>query len=218
MSLLHRVSTLISAGANEAVDKAIDHNSIPVVKQEIRDLEVKQSEVTHFAAAADANVTIINNQITAVQKDIDHNTAEAKAAKAQGDIPTATAYAQKVVDAKGHLETLNQQLENAKTNAQHMNDAAAQVTARHDALMTQLRSLEAEDQQARALNTASAGLKVVQDLTDSVDGPNVDNLAQHIHEKSVTAQAEFDRTAASFKPTPVDPLANAAATDLLASL
>lgn len=218
MSFFHKLTTLVSAGANEAVDKAIDHESIPVVKQEIRDLEVKQNEVNHFAAAADANVTIINNQIMVVQKDIDHNTAEAKAAKAQGDMTTATAYAQKAVDAKAHLDTLTQSLESAKTNAQHMNDAAAQVSARHDALMTQLHSLEAEAQQAHALETATAGLKVVQNLTDSVDGPNVDNLAQRIHEKSVTAQAEFDRTAAGFKPVPVDPLKNAAANDLLASL
>ena len=163
-------------------------------------------------------MTILGTQIGAVQKDIEHNTAEAKAAKTQNDMTTASAYAQKVMDAKGHLDSLNQQLETAKVNAQHMNDAAAQVTARHDALMTQLHSLEAEDRQAHALNTANAGLKVVQNLTDSVDGPDVDNLAERIHEKSVTAQAEFDHTAAGFKTAPVDPLKKAATDDFLASL
>jgi len=162
-------------------------------------------------------VTILVNQLASIQLEIDHNTAEAKAAKATGDIPTATAYAQKVVDAKAHLDSATQQLTNAKTNAQHMNEAAAAVTARHDALMSNLHSLEAEAQSAHTLEAANAGLKLAADLTTSVDGPNVDNIANRIHERNVTAQAEFDRTAAGFKPL-ADPLQSAAATDLLASL
>lgn len=218
MSFLARLGVVMKAHANDLLDKEIDRNSIPVVKEYIRELEDGLGVTEHNAALAAARITTLNDQRTALQHTIDQDTERAKAFKAQGDLTHAQTAASRVIDGRKQADLLDQQIAAAKTASEHMDDAVAQIKTKHDEMMNQLRSLELEDGNAKALEQSTKSLKAVQTIASSVDAPNVDNLAARIHEHNNAATEEFNRTVNGFKPAEPDPLKQNAVNDLLATL
>ena len=138
MSLFGKISLLTRANANDLVNKAIDKQSIPVITQTIADLEVHMREGAHMAAAAAANVTTLTNRQTALNAKIVHDTAEAKAFKAQGDLANATKLVNGIVADQATVTNLTTDIANAKANSEHMDASQAQIQAHHDELVAQL--------------------------------------------------------------------------------
>lgn len=215
-----KLSLLSRAHANEIVDKAIDEDSIPVVTQTIRDLEVNLADMKHQAAVAAANVTTTTHQRDAMLATAEQDTARAKAFKAAGNIDAATKLVNTIVDTKAEADALTPQIAAATTASEHLDAAVAQVQGRHDHLVSQLRTLQTQDRGAAAMAGATKSMAAAAGVVNDLDSSkSVDNLAARIQAKDDVATEEFNRTVAEFAPAePADPLKAAAATDLLNSL
>jgi len=200
------------------VDKAIDMNSIPVLRQYGRDLEDALDKTKHEAAVAAAHVTTLNGQAMGLQDDIDSNTARGKAfmAKTPPDTANATICAGHVHDSQAQLEDLKKQIEAAKANSAAMDSAKDKLQIKYQQTVSQLRILESRDSQTRAKEQSTAALKSVESTTSGSSSVNIDNLSEKINARGDVADEEFNRTIAEVTPPP-DPLRDEAVNSILES-
>ena len=223
MSFFDKLSLLTRANANVLVNKAIDKQSIPVITQTIADLEVHMREGAHLAAAAAANVTTLTNRLNALNTKIAHDTAVAKAFKAQGDLVNAKKVIEDPINGiianQATVARLTTDIANAKTNSEHMDASQAQIQAHHDELVAQLHTLQQVDHSTKVLEGESKAMAATASVGAALDADTIGSMAQRITEKGDVAQEEFNRTVATFAPAaPADPIKAQAANDLLNSL
>ncbi len=217
MSIFSKIRVVTLAYSNNLLDKAVDMNSIPVVKQYIRDLEDAIEKTNHESAVATANVSVLQAQIDNTSTLIGTDTERAKAFLARSDDANARLVATRIHDNQVLLASLREQIGQATTNAQQLNSALGKMRAKHDEMMNQMRILESQDRQAHSLDSATKSLKAAAALTSNDVSGSVDNLAQKIHLHAATANEEFNRAVGAFDG-PSDPLKDAAVDDILASL
>lgn len=219
-TFLQKVHTAMFAEAHEVADKLVDMNSIPNLKENIRELETAQLTLATQAAAAAANVGIQTSRRDSMQTAIDHDTLVIKAFlnKTPADEKSARVFATKVEGEKTQLTILNQQIGMATQQSQQFDTTVERLKNKHAELMNRVKVLTMKDNATRGLNLGSHSLQVAQSMlnTDGVDG-SVDNVADRIDEKNAVAQETFNRTVASMEPPP-DPLKDQAVDDLLNSL
>jgi phage shock protein A len=218
-SLLNKLSLLMHAEANEAADTQLSKHSIPVLTQQITDIEASLATAKHQAAVAAATVTTYKERATTLQDAITTDTQRAAAWVAQGNTDMARQVGERVIKTKADLTALENQITMATTASQRMDSAVQTFQTKHDDLVSTLRNLRTEDGNAKAVEGMTASLKSVESLTNSVDPTSLTNAAENIHQRDNVAQEEFNRTINSpdFKPE-VDPLQNAAVDDFLKSL
>lgn len=217
MPLFSKIRTVSLAYANTIVDKVIDENSIPVVKQHIRDIETARDQISHESAVASANVKILQQNIDGKAHLIELDKKRASDFLAQNNEPAARAVASRIHDEQTEYDSLKEQMDPAQTQAQQMQTTLQQLITRHDSLMSQLRRLESEDHTATALHTANSALKSVAALTSNDVNSSVDNVEQKIHQRNMVETEEFNQTMASMQEPP-DPEKDAAVDDILNSL
>jgi phage shock protein A len=219
-TLFAKISLLTRAHANEIVEKVIDEDSIPVVTQTIRDLEANLAAMKHQAAVFAANTTTTTNQQNGLLAEIDHDKLKAKAFKDAGNVDAAKTVVSAILNKQAEADALTPQIATSKAASEHMDASVAQVQARHDQLVRQLRSLQTQDRSATTMAGATKSMKQAEDLVANLDqNQSVDNLAGRIQAKSDVANEEFNRTVAEFAPAePADPLKTAAENDLFNSL
>lgn len=216
-SLFSRLRVVTLAYSNNLLDKAVDMNSIPVVKQYIRDLEDAIDKTNHESAVATANVSVLQHQIDVTAGTIDLDTKRAQAYLAKTDETNARLVASRIHDEQVLIGSLKEQIGQATNNAQQLNSALEKMRSKHSEMMNQMRMLESQDGQARSMESATRSLKAASALTDNDVSGSVDNLAQKIHQRSAVASEEFNRAVGAFD-TPPDPLKDAAVDDILAGL
>jgi phage shock protein A len=218
MSFMSSISQLVRAKSTEAVEKVRDENRIPILNQEIIDLESRMHEVDHACAMASANVVSKKRQIESLSAKITHDRAEGSAAKAAGDIATATNYAHTIAAETDSLNKLNDELVTLIANAKSINDSQSNVQAKHDELVARVRELKQNATQALALRGEAKALQGANEAASQINSDDMDSLAGKIEADNDLANEEFKRATASFAPPPSDPLANKAAQDILNSL
>jgi phage shock protein A len=218
MGIFARVQTLIKAHANELVDKAIDMNSIPVLNQYGRELEEALEKTKHEAAVASAHVTTLNSQATALQTDIDSNTARGKAfmAKNPPDEANAKLAAEHIHDSNAELTDIKSQIESAKVNAAAMIDAKSKLQIKYQQTVSQLRMLESRDSSTRAKEQSTAALKDVERATSGSSTVSIDSLSEKIRARGDVADEEFNETVAEVTPPP-DPVRDEAVNSIMDS-
>lgn len=219
MGIFGRISTLVKAHVNDILDKAVDMNSIPVLKQYIRELEVAISDNKHQAAVAAASVTTLSNQHDNVQREIDQATVRGKAfmSKTPPDEANARLCASHITDLKTELASFDEQITTAKATSEQMDAFVAKLDEKHRTIMTRLRILETKDGSSKALDGAVSSLKRVEPLlSDSADNPSVENIEGKINAHYDASAEEFKRTMADATPPP-DPLKDQAIDDVMAS-
>ena len=218
MSLFSRIRTVTLAYSNNLLDKAIDMNSLPVVRQYIRDLEDAIDKTNHESAVAHANVTVLQAQIDGTTKTIDLDTKRAQAYLAKSDEANARLVASRIHDSQILLDSLKEQISQATTNSEQLDSALNKMQSKHSDVMGQLRVLESKDRQASALHGATSSLKAASAILGSNDvADSVDSISRKIDQKAAVENEEFNRAVGAFD-TPPDPLKDAAVDDILASL
>src|ERR1700735_2166603 len=105
-SLFSRIRVVTLAYSNNLLDKAVDMNSIPVVKQYIRDLEDAIDKTNHESAVATANVSVLQTQIDTTSKTVTLDTERAKAYLAKNDETNARLVAGRIHDEQVLLASL----------------------------------------------------------------------------------------------------------------
>jgi phage shock protein A len=217
VSLFSRIRVVTLAYSNNLLDKVVDMNSIPVVKQYIRDLEDAIDKTNHESAVAAANVSVLQHQIDVTTATIALDTKRAQAYLTKNDEPNARLVAGRIHDSQLLLDSFKEQIGQATSNAQQLDSALEKMRSKHSEMMNQMRILESQDGQARSLASATKSLKAASALTENDISGSVDNLAQKIHQRSAVANEEFNRAVGAFD-TPPDPLKDAAVNDILAKL
>lgn len=219
MSIFSKVRVTVLGHINELLDKAIDLNSIPVVKQYIRDLEDALAKLKHEAALAAANVTTLKGQKTDLEKAVAQDKLRAKAFLDQKNETAARQVASRIADNQSEITALDEQIATATTASQQMDAAVERLNSKHDQMLRQLRTLQTQDRSAHAMEQATGAMKAAAAVTSSVDGVGVDNLAQRIKARSDAATEEFNRTVGEVAPAEAeDPLKTAQVDDILNSL
>jgi phage shock protein A len=200
MKFLSKLATFVAAESNSLLDKAIDMNSIPMLKQYTRELETAMDSLNHQDAQQAASVTIISREVG----DLTHNIEADKAKVTQflSQNPPAETAA-KVVATRIQQETkaLSEKqtlLAEAKEQAGKMDAALEAIKTKHATIVSRVRTLETQDRHARDLTAATSAIKKASDLTNSDNlNSSIDNVEAGIRQRSETANVEFDRAISS---------------------
>lgn len=218
MGFLQKTRTVILGHLNDLLDKSIDMNSIPVLKQYVRDLEDAIDSAQHQSAVSTAQVTTLSRELEVTQKSIDTDKQRAQAFLAKSNEQAARSVASRIHDQQQTVESLKSQITTATQQAAAMEVAVAKMQTKHNAMLTQVRTLEGKDRNSKALEQAASSIKsAATALGTSVDA-NVDDLARRIDARNDLAQEEFKRATDDMNSAPEDPLKEAAVDDILAGL
>jgi phage shock protein A len=218
MNLFSRLRTVTLAYSNNLLDRAVDMNSLPVVRQFIRDLEDAIDKTNHESAVAAANVSVLQSQIDGSTKTVALDTQRAQAYLAKNDETNARLVASRIHDGQVFLDSLKEQISQATSNSQQLDSALAKMKSKHTEVMNQLRVLESKDRQADALHSATSSLKSASSILSSNDvSDSVDSIGRKIDQKAAVENEEFSRAVGAFD-TPPDPLKDEAVDDILNSL
>ena len=123
MNLLSRLRTVTLAYGNNLLDKAVDMNSIPVLKQYVRDLEDAIEKTNHESAVAHANVSVLQTQIDGTSKTINLDTQRAQAYLAKSDETNARLVATRIHENQILVDSLKEQISQATSNSQQLDSA-----------------------------------------------------------------------------------------------
>jgi phage shock protein A len=217
MSFINRVRQDLMAQANNLLDKSEKAQTIPVVKQKIRDLEAGLDKTRHEAAVAKANVTGLNRQKLELQHRIDQELAAAKSYLHQTP-PNETAAKSVAINIHNHQEELkhfDEQIQAATTHSQQFDAVVEKLEAAHTQELSKLHSMQSTINMTQGMKQSMATLKSADELL--TPDSSVDSLADDAQREADVANEEFNRTVATMQH-PVDPVQDAAADDILASL
>jgi len=217
MSFLAKTRTVILGHLNELLDKTIDLDSIPVLKQYVRDLEDAIDSAKHQTAVSAAQVTTLTRERIRTLSLIKDDKLRAQAFLAQSNEAAARTVAARIADNTHMTASLEAQIATAQQQSQTLQSAVDKMVSKHDAILARVRELETKDRSSKDLEQATRSIKSAgAALNDGVDS-SVDNLAQRIDARNDVAQEEFNRTAGELD-TPEDPLKTKAVDDILADL
>jgi phage shock protein A len=216
-SFTQRLRTFVKAEANDLLTKTIDENSIPMLKQYVRDLEDGISKTTHEAAAAAASITTLTRKRSTLNSSISRDTEVAKAYLSTGNEAAARQVAERIHTNQGFADSFTQQITTATEQSKQLDRVVEQLNAKHTLVMSRLDALENTSNNSRALAQATQALKSAQALTSFDVNSSVDNAAERITAKNDLVQEEFKRTVAGFD-TPSDPVKDAEVDSILNSL
>jgi phage shock protein A len=216
---LSKARTAFLGNVHELLDKAIDMNSIPVLKQNVRDLEDGIATTKHTAAMAAAQVTTLTRQRDEAQGHIEHNKALAQAFLKQSppNENAARAAAESIRTETKTVEALTAQIADAQNQAQQLDAAVQRMQTLHDERLQRIKALQIQDQASKGLEVSTKALKNFQSTMESVNSTSVDNVEQRIHERNDLAKEEFNRTVGDIQPA-ADPIKDAEVDDILNSL
>src|SRR5580698_8577829 len=159
MGFLQKVRTVVLGQFNDLLDKAVDFNSIPVLKQYVRDLEDATSQARHQAAVAAAQVTTLTREKVSAEQAVIADKKNAAAFLAQGNDKAAREVAARILDHQATVTTLDSQIEGAKRQSATLDTAVERMATKHNSILTRIRELETKDRGAKALSQATKSMK-----------------------------------------------------------
>lgn len=216
-TFMQRLRTVVKAEVNTLLDKVVDMNSIPVLKQYVRDLEDAIGKTQHEAAVSAASIVTLNRQKGDLQHTIDHDRSVVTAYLAKTDEKNARLVATRIQANTEQANSLQQQIDSAKEQSQQLETVVEQLNTKHTQIVSRVRILETKDRSAKSIESATTSLKAAGGLLNNDVNSSIDNLSQKIDARNDVAQEEFRRTVGGFETAP-DPVTDAAVDDILNSL
>lgn len=191
-SLYDKVSALFMGNLHALVDKAIDMNSIPVVKQHIRQLENARNDIASQTAIQTGRVNSLRSEIGRIEQELKVANDNIDLLLGDSD-PTNDARAVtiqlRVNGLKQKIAGRTEDLKVAEQTATAMNQALKKIKDRHKTMVDQIASLESLERQAAAKESAAKALKQVGGLANTGDGVSIDNVEQRLRDRSAAADA-----------------------------
>jgi len=206
-TLRQKARVLSLAWLHQIADAAIDTHSIPVVQQHIRDLEQAISELREAQAQNAGSIAGLNRQISQLhqQESVLNTQADALLQLQPPREDLAATVEQRLEEVENNLTPLNNQLEKSQAIQAQYEQAMSALDAKHNSMMSQLRTLQsldtsatAEDRAARALHSVSSALGGT---------ASIDDITARIQGRSDVAHARLQQEMGSFTPQP-DPVAD----------
>ena len=195
-SLLEKVSTLISANLHYMIDQALQSNSVAVIDQYIRQVEVNLEDLEDAAAAVGGEVKSIKRRSDEHQQKLAEMDRAIDAFLVDGNESAAVAIQSRYNSTERLVETYKEQLTRQEAEFKKLLDAKFKLEARLATMKQERESLTALLELAKSKETTVRAMKSLDDLMGSGDA-DVKRIAESIHARLDKATTASEMRAAS---------------------
>lgn len=190
-TLLEKVQTLISANLHEMVDKALETNSVAVMKQYIRDAEKNLDELEDAAATVGGEVKSMERKYKEYKKKADQLDRNIDALLMQGKADLARAAQNELNTARRLQEQYHEQWVRQQREYESLLNARLKLQAKLQTIRQEQKELEALMRLAKSKETTVKAIKSLDDLM-GVGDADIARLGESIRSRLDKASAHSE--------------------------
>jgi phage shock protein A len=163
-SLLEKTQTLISANLHDLVDKALEANSVAVLKQYVRDAEKNLDELEDAAATVGGEVKTLERKYLEYKKKADQLDRNIDTLVMQGKTELARAAQNELNTTRRLQEQYHEQWVRQQREYEHLKSARLKLQARLGTIRQEQKELEALMELAKSKEATVKAIKSLDDL------------------------------------------------------
>lgn len=212
-SLFGQLKTLIAGTSHDLLDKAIDMNSLTMLRQYARDLESQVETLNGESATAAGQVRTLNREKDSLNNSI-ANTLAAGTRLKNSDVPNKDALLQskasEVVTLRQSLTTKQQEIDTATAASSQLDLVLGKVRGKSQEINARIRTLESMDTTAKAKAHAADVIGKTSTLLGNAGTASIDDIAAKIQARSDVSDVKLERAVGEFtaaNPDTTDPVA-----------
>ena len=190
-TLLEKVQTLISANMHEMVDKALESNSVAVMKQYIRDAEKNLDELEDAAATVGGEVKSMERKYKEYKNKADQLDRNIDALLMQGKADLARAAQNELNSARRLQEQYHEQWVRQQREYEALKNARLKLEAKLRDIRQEQKELEALMRLAKSKETTVKAIKSLDDLM-GVGDADIARLGESIRSRLDKANAHSE--------------------------
>ncbi|MFZ1398516.1 MAG: PspA/IM30 family protein [Candidatus Promineifilaceae bacterium] len=190
-TLLEKVQTLISANLHEMVDKALETNSVAVMKQYIRDAEKNLDALEDAAATVGGEVKSMERKYKEYKKKADQLDRNIDALLMQGKAELARAAQNELNSARNLQEQYHEQWVRQQREYESLLNARLKLQAKLQTIRQEQKELEALMRLAKSKETTVKAIKSLDDLM-GVGDTDIARLGESIRSRLDKASAHSE--------------------------
>ncbi|MEZ4594687.1 MAG: PspA/IM30 family protein [Chloroflexota bacterium] len=190
-TLLEKVQTLISANLHEMVDKALETNSVAVMKQYIRDAEKNLDALEDAAATVGGEVKSMERKYKEYKKKADQLDRNIDALLMQGKAELARAAQNELNSARSLQEQYHEQWVRQQREYESLLNARLKLQAKLQTIRQEQKELEALMRLAKSKETTVKAIKSLDDLM-GVGDTDIARLGESIRSRLDKASAHSE--------------------------
>ena len=190
-TLLEKVQTLVSANLHEMVDKALETNSVAVMKQYIRDAENNLDELEDAAATVGGEVKSMERKYKEYKKKADQLDRNIDALLMQGKADLARAAQNELNSARRLQEQYHEQWVRQQREYESLLNARLKLQAKLQTIRQEQKELEALMRLAKSKETTVKAIKSLDDLM-GVGDADIERLGESIRSRLDKASAHSE--------------------------
>ncbi|MCA9943867.1 MAG: PspA/IM30 family protein [Ardenticatenaceae bacterium] len=190
-TLLEKVQTLVSANLHEMVDKALETNSVAVMKQYIRDAENNLDELEDAAATVGGEVKSMERKYKEYKKKADQLDRNIDALLMQGKADLARAAQNELNSARRLQEQYHEQWVRQQREYESLLNARLKLQAKLQTIRQEQKELEALMRLAKSKETTVKAIKSLDDLM-GVGDADIARLGESIRSRLDKASAHSE--------------------------
>lgn len=190
-SLLEKTQTLISANLHAMVDRALEANSVAVLKQYIRDAETNLDELEDAAATVGGEVKTLERKYQQYKKEADRLDRNIDTFLMQGKADLARAAQNELNTARNLQERYHTQWVQQQREYEALSNARLKLQAKLNTIRQEQRELEAVIALAESKEKTVEAIKKVDDVAGIGDS-DIARLRENIYARLDKASAQSE--------------------------
>jgi phage shock protein A len=190
-SLLEKTQTLISANLHAMVDRALEANSVAVLKQYIRDAETNLDELEKAAATVGGEVKTLQRKYEQYKKEADRMDRNIDTFLMQGKTDLARAAQAELNTARRLQEQYHEQWVRQEREYEALLNARLKLQAKLNTIRQEQRELEAVIELAKSKEKTVEAIKKVDDVAGMGDS-DIARLRESIYARLDRATAHSE--------------------------
>ena len=195
-SLLEKTQTLIQANLHAMVDKALENNSVAVMKQYIRDAESNLDELEDAAATVGGEVKTLERKYKEYKKKADQLDRNIDALLMQGKTDLASAAQNELNSTRRMQEQYHEQWVRQQREYEALLNARLKLQAKLKTIRQEQKEMESLLRLAKSKEITVKAIKSLDDLTGVGDG-DIARLSESIRSRLDKASAQSEMYASS---------------------
>jgi phage shock protein A len=195
-SLLEKTQTLIQANLHAMVDKALENNSVAVMKQYIRDAEKNLDDLEDAAATVGGEVKTLERKYKEYKKKADKLDRNIDALLMQGKTDLASAAQTELNSTRRMQEQYHEQWVRQQREYESLLNARLKLQAKLKTIRQEQKEMESLLRLAKSKEITVKAIKSLDDLTGVGDG-DIARLSESIRSRLDKASAQSEMYASS---------------------
>ncbi len=195
-SLLEKTQTLIQANLHAMVDKALENNSVAVMKQYIRDAEGNLDELEDAAATVGGEVKTLERKYKEYKNNADKLDRNIDALLMQGKTELASATQNELNSTRRLQEQYHEQWVRQQREYEALLNARLKLQAKLKTIRQEQKEMESLLRLAKSKEITVKAIKSIDDLTGVGDG-DIARLSESIRSRLDKASAQSEMYANS---------------------